>query len=102
MAHMELPYFAGNVSDVNFLPPLHPRCVAAAAISPRPSGGFFLGDVLGFDVLGAVYRKNRETLRIHGANSIFTYMKTININGIHVGKYTVRPMDPMKKRLQNP
>ena len=26
---------------------------------------------------------------------IFAYMKTIKINEIHVGKYTVRPMDPM-------
>ena len=35
------------------------------------------------------------THRIHGTNGIFTYMKTIKINHSNVGKYNVRPMDPM-------
>ena len=29
--------------------------------------------------------------RIHGTNGIFTYMKTIKNNEIHVGKYTIVP-----------
>ena len=50
----------------------------------------------------AVYRKIGKPSGSMGRTAYLPNMKTININHPWIGKYTVRPMDPMKKRLQNP
>ena len=31
---------------------------------------------------------------IHGTNGIYSYMDMVDFYGFHVGKYTVRPVDP--------